>query len=139
MLSLVRGIVAAIWSLAAVGKLVSPKYTFHQFNVLLPFSSALVTACICFIVLVQLLIPFLILRKRPLGSFIGTGLSLSLLMFEVARLRKGGTGPCGCFGELVQIPPVTSLLVTAALFGLSMFLSLDVIKQIASETDQQTQ
>ena len=138
MMSLVKGIEIAICGLAAVGKLVTPKYTFHQFNVLLPFPSTLVTACIWLIVLVQFLVPILILGTRPLGSFIRTGLSISLLLFEVARLRKGGTGPCRCFGELMQIPPVASLLGTAALFGLSMFLSIDVVCQIAFETDQNT-
>lgn len=120
-------ILAATWLLAVAGKAVSPKYTFHQFDTLLSFGTPTIVALALGLGLLQLAVASLTFAGKVAGYFAGSGLSLSLLIFETLRIRTGSSGPCGCFGEAIQLTPLVSHLVTTVVFAASLFLSFDAL------------
>ncbi len=122
-----RILLVATWLLAVAGKAVSPKYTFHQFDVLLPFGTPTIVGLILALGSLQLAISLLTFAGKAIGYFASSGLSLSLLIFEILRIRTGSSGPCGCFGEAIQLTPFVSLLVTIGLLAASLFLSFDAL------------
>ncbi|MER3496199.1 MAG: hypothetical protein C4320_05005 [Armatimonadota bacterium] len=116
-----------MWLLAVVGKAVSPQYTFHQFDALLPFGAPTIIALALGLGLLQLAVSGLTFAGKAIGYFASTGLSLSLLIFETQRIRTGSSGPWGCFGEAIQLRTPISLLLTTVIFAASLFLSFDAL------------